>query len=163
MSHDTAYGMPFDQVVREYGPLIRTAARKVLRSDADVDDAVQETSIKLFLNHGCYDPNLRLAPWIYAIAVNTAKDVQRKRRRWEVSLENVADPLVPSPEKRYQAGKDLEILMAALTGPQREVLELTGLEGLTEMETAALLGVPLGTIKTRIRRAKIRMRELYSN
>lgn len=135
----------------------------------DASDCGQETMLRIWRSLGSYRGDCAFESWIYRIAANVCLDLLRKRgREKQVPLEPMReqgyDPPDPAPGTEEQAvsreeGNRLRRLIAALPEEQRDPLVMTQLEGLSYAEAAALLGVSEGTVKSRVNRAKARLKE----
>ena len=140
-----------------YAYLVRTGV-----AAADRDDLFQNVFLKVHAAAGSYDPGRPLAPWIFTIVANTVRNHFRGRPQdqgaaSEQDPDDLADP-APDPERiaqGRQAVARLEAAMAALPLVQREVLVLTALGGLRQQEVAEALELPLNTVKTHLRRARL--------
>jgi RNA polymerase sigma-70 factor (ECF subfamily) len=139
----------------------------MLGGDAAAQDLVQDTFVKLWRNADRYDTTRgRLETWVLLIARSLAIDTLRRRVLESRSLESVGRPReaddAPGPDE-VAGTADLAArarrAMDGLTGEQRAALELAYFGGKTSAEVAELEGIPLGTAKTRIRTALIRLRE----
>jgi RNA polymerase sigma-70 factor (ECF subfamily) len=134
-------------------------ALRILRERTEAEDVVQEAFVQVWRQAGRYDPG-RGSPeaWLCAIVRTRAIDRLRRRlsRREQPEIpEPTAATTTPAPEGVLAVRKALQILSA----DQRRALELAYYEGLTQSEIARRLDEPLGTIKTRIRTAMLRLRE----
>jgi RNA polymerase sigma-70 factor (ECF subfamily) len=139
----------------------------MLGGDAAAQDLVQDTFVKLWRNAERYDTTRgRLETWVLLIARSLAIDTLRRRVLESRSLEATGRPReaddAPGPDE-LAGTADLAArarrAMEGLTGEQRAALELAYFGGKTSAEVAELEGIPLGTAKTRIRTALIRLRE----
>ena len=158
----------FEQIVMRYQrPVLSLIVRKV-RDPGLAEDLAQETFIKAHRALHTFDPSRRLASWLFKIANNTAIDYLRKkqlptealdsgdseRRSW---IDSVEDDTSLSAQRRIegqQLGELLAQTMARLRPDYREVLTLRFVEGLSYVEVAEVTGQPLGTVKTKIHRAR---------
>jgi RNA polymerase sigma-70 factor (ECF subfamily) len=128
-----------------------------------VDEAVQDTFVAVWRSAGRWDGRGEVAAWIWGIGVRRLIDQLRSRPRPTVQL--VGDPIrgaEPSAEERVLAGVeygDLAGALGRLSPELRAVVQATVLDGLTTREAGALLGLPTGTVKTRMMRAKAQLRE----
>ena len=129
---------------------------------ADRDDVFQNIFLKVHAGAGSYQPARPLGPWIFTIVANTVRNHFRGRPPdqgavSEQDTDNLADP-APDPE-RVARGRQtlarLEVAMAALPLAQREVLVLIALGDLRQQEVAEALDLPLNTVKTHLRRARL--------
>ena len=151
---------------RHAAPIHRFAGRRL--GDQMADDVVAETFLAAFRRRKRYD--LRRAdarPWLYGIAAN----VIGKHRRAEVRMLRAfartgADPvaaghadLVDSRVCAAAVQRDLAAALAALTAGDRDVLLLIAWADLSYEETAAALGIPVGTVRSRLHRARRKVRE----
>lgn len=144
----------------------RHAAWLVLRlsrrcADPDVvDQAVQDTFVAIWRKPGAYAGTGEVAAWIWGIAVRRLID--QLRRRGPVLRWPAADEVQRSAEDEVLVGVQHGDLAGAMTGlsPElRAVVQATVLDGLTTREAARLLGIPSGTVKTRMARARTELRE----
>lgn len=139
----------------------------MLGSDAAAQDLVQDTFVKVWRKAATYDVTRgKLETWILLVARSLAIDALRRRVLEARSLEATgrpreADPAA-GPEELAETG-DLadraRRAMARLSGEQRSALELAYFGGRTSAEVAEMEGIPVGTAKTRIRSALMRLRE----
>ena len=136
------------------------------------EDCGQETMIRIWRNLESYRGDCALESWIYRIAANCCMDYLRKKKRdrsvsMEPLRENGFDPADPSPgtEDRVVAEDEHRRLRKAITqlpDEQREALILTQLEKIPYEEAARMLSVSEGTVKSRVNRAKARLKEILS-
>lgn len=139
----------------------------MLGSDAAAQDLVQDTFVKLWRNADRYDKTRgKLETWVLLVARSLAIDALRRRVLEARSLEATGRPREddPSagPEELAETGDMADRArraMAGLSGEQRAALELAYFGGKTSAEVAELEGIPVGTAKTRIRSALLRLRE----
>ena len=136
------------------------------------EDCGQEAMIRIWRNLANYRGECALESWVYRIAANCCMDWLRKKKRdRSVSMEPLKeqgfDPADPSPGTEEQAvQKDerrrLREAIRQLPDDQREALILTQLEKVPYEEAAQALGVSEGTVKSRVNRAKARLKEILS-
>lgn len=144
---------------RHFGWLVLRLRRRC--SDEEiVDDAVQDTFLTIWRNAGRFRGEGAVSSWIWGIAVRRLIDLIRRRpkRDWA----GVADRLEPSAEELVLLGieyGDLAGVLDRLSPELRAVIRATALDGLSNREAAALLGIPTGTVKTRLMRARRELRE----
>jgi RNA polymerase sigma-70 factor (ECF subfamily) len=167
---DSALAALYDRHCRAAYSLIL----RILRSPADADDVLQETFVRVWARADTYDSRLGApAAWLIRIARNRAIDRVRARRvRADISVAPAerADGsfAVPEPETRTTPEHALHDTMttravgsalAHLPAVQRELIEAAFFDGFTHHELAVRFGVPLGTVKTRIRTGLAALRE----
>ena len=136
------------------------------------EDCGQEAMIRIWRNLANYRGECALESWVYRIAANCCMDWLRKKKRDKsVSMEPMQeqgfDPADPSPGTEEQVvAKDerqrLREAIAQLPDDQREALILTQLEKIPYDEVAQSLGISEGTVKSRVNRAKARLKEILS-
>lgn len=148
---------------RIWGLLLRSTA-----NEADAEDLFQEVWIRVVRAAGDFDPGQRFAPWLYRIVVNLLRDAARRRKAMPVaptadgvlpergSRERPADELVAAS----QEARALHRAIASLPEGQRDVLLLRWIEGLGEREVAEAVGIPPGTVKSRLHHAMKNLRSL---
>ncbi|MDG3006843.1 sigma-70 family RNA polymerase sigma factor [Paludisphaera mucosa] len=149
----------FEAILGRHGPMVRGVCGRLLRDPHDADDAFQATFLVLARDGGkLRDPD-RLASWLYSIArrVSVRARVRADRRR--------AEPLVadfPAREEDRAEWSDvlpvLDAELARLPTGQRDVLALCLLGGASEQEASRRLDCPVGTVKSRLSRAKEALR-----
>jgi RNA polymerase sigma factor (sigma-70 family) len=129
-------------------------ARAILGRETDAEDAVAETFYKMIRHGGQLRHAEAFPAWVRTVLVNECRRLLR-RRPW-VSLEGLAEAgyaLVDEGQRPSEVLLDLERLLARLSPSEREVLTLKYLHDLTVAEIAETLGVPEGTVKSRLSRA----------
>jgi RNA polymerase sigma-70 factor (ECF subfamily) len=133
--------------------------------DADaVSEAVQDTFVAVWKSAGRWNAQGEPTAWLWGIAIRRLIGVLRSRGRWERSAaaEKLAEPeIVVAAEDQVLLGVEHGDLAGALRGlsPElRAVVQATVLDGLTTREAGQLLGIPSGTVKTRMMRARVELR-----
>lgn len=132
------------------------AARSILDSDADAEDAVSEALLRAWQSFGRLKNDAALRAWLLKITVNCAKEQRRKGAR--VTYTDDLEPLAGSAEDRQYDG--LWDAVLALPEDQRTAVVLFYYEDMTLSQIAAVLGVAQGTVKSRLSRARGRLREM---
>jgi len=133
-------------------------------SDPDiVAEALQDTWLAVW-KAPRWDGSGAVGAWLWGIAIRRLIGVLRRRNRWEQVREHrddAGDDLVVSAEDRVLVGVehgDLAGALASLSPELRSVVQATVLDGLTTKEAARLLGIPRGTVKSRMARARVELR-----
>lgn len=142
-----------------YSGLVHALALRILRHGADAEDVVQEVFLQAWRQAARFDATRgSVEAWLCTIARSRALDRLRRRvsRREDPGAAAPAPSAIPRNEEALAVRKAI----GGLSEDQRQALELAYYEGLTQSEIAARLGEPLGTVKTRIRTAMIRLREV---
>lgn len=150
-------------LMRLHNRTLYRAARAILRDDADAEDAVQEAWLKAYRSLASFRGSSKLSTWLVRIAVNEAL-MRRRGSATPVDLHRVEDRIAdePGPEvhaQRRETERVLEAHIDALPERYREVFVLRGLEEFNVEETAAALGIPEATVRTRYFRARRLLRE----
>ncbi|BFI95837.1 MAG: RNA polymerase sigma factor [Rhodanobacter sp.] len=137
-------------------PRLRRLARALVGQPADADDLVQVVLERALARSAQWRPDAALDKWVFAIARNAWRDELRARGRAqhlfapEEAGETVADGSAALPVQRLELAQAL----AALPSDHREVVALVLIEGLSYDEAAAMLEVPVGTVTSRLARAR---------
>lgn len=159
----------FEMLMRRYTPSLTRFLRRFMRDSDDVQDVVQETFIKAYMGINRFRSNSTFSTWIFRIGINAAKDGLALRQRHGPQLSSLGDedddsktmmearPDLDTPESKLETKEAMTLLEAALeTLPkeQRMSFELRELEGLTYEEIAWQMNCPVGTVRSRIHRAR---------
>jgi RNA polymerase sigma-70 factor (ECF subfamily) len=144
----------FDALVRLYQQPVWRFLCHLVADPALAEDLAQETFLRAYRNLGTFAHQSRFSTWLFQIARNAGIDALRHRERGARLLEvvPVADSR-PSPE----AGAELEAGLAALSPKLREALLVVEVLGYRYREAAIILGVPEGTVKSRVHQARVRL------
>src|SRR3954447_7225340 len=157
--------MAYEELVRRYQDVaVRTA--HLISPDGDAEDAAQEAFVKAHAALGRFRPDAPFRPWLLRIVANEARNRRRSAgRRAGLALraaeDRPSDDAAPSPESAVLAQEQRASLVAAINGlrdEDREVIGARYLLDLSETETAEALGIPRGTVKSRLSRALGRLR-----
>ena len=140
-------------------PRLRRFAHGLSRSPSDADDLTQMTVERALRSKAQWQPGTRLDSWLYKIMRNLWIDTVRSRGRKDQveAPPQEAELLGHDPRDGIEAGIDLRRVMAAmdkLPSEQREVVALILIEGFGYPETAELLGLPIGTVSSRLVRGR---------
>ncbi len=161
----------FDLLVKRYkDPLINFIYR-FLGSQTDAEDVLQETFLRLYKNKHYYKEIAKFSTWIYTIAGNLAKTELRKRRRRtffsinqfggeEKDYEIPDDSNNPEQETNTQITDDIiQAAIERLSPKFKEVIILRDIQGFSYEEIADMIQVPLGTVKSRVNRARLKLQD----
>jgi len=142
-------------------PRLRRYARALTRDATRADDLVQSCLARALAKQHLWQPGTDLRAWLFTLLHNQhVNDVRRSLREGvSVAVEDVAPVLtVQSNAAASLQLRDLEAAMAKLPEEQRQVILLVGLEGLRYEEVAVILGVPIGTVRSRLSRGRDNLR-----
>jgi RNA polymerase sigma factor (sigma-70 family) len=143
-------GDAFAELVRRHGPLVLGVCRRALGNSADADDALQATFLALARRPGAVRRQDTAAPWLYRVALRTARKLARRRRPTAPAPDPSA---VPEPARALSAAElcaGLDAELARLPERLRAPLVLCYLDGLTRDEAARRLRWSVGTLKRRL-------------
>jgi len=160
----------FDELVQRFkGPLLNFIYR-IIGDSNYAEDLLQETFVRLWLNRDSYREIARFSTWIYTVAGNLAKSELRRQRirRWlplggnneERGIElpdTSADPHRDLEQRNIQRRVDEEI--RKLPKVFREVIILRDIQELSYEEVSSILKIPLGTVKSRVNRGRLRLQK----
>jgi RNA polymerase sigma-70 factor (ECF subfamily) len=159
----------FETLLRQHQRMLLRAARAILRDDAEAEDAVQEACLAAYRALGSFRGESKLSTWLVQITVNEA--LMRRRRLARSSSAMPIDPyadgaqnaeLAPGPEgdaAEMELRHSIDERVELLPEEYREVFRLRALEEASVAETAAALGIPEATVRTRYFRARRLLRE----
>ena len=156
----------FEELVRKYQDKIYNLCRYMLQDARDAQDAAQDAFLKAYSNVKEFRADSALYSWLYRIAVNTCLDYRKKVRPEQIEDEALLDRLAshePSPERVYRSkeiGHALQAALQRLPEHLRAAIVLKEIEGLSYEEIAKVLHTSLGTVKSRISRAREELRQL---
>jgi RNA polymerase sigma factor (sigma-70 family) len=171
VSETVAWTPPsWDEVVRVHADRVYRLAYRLSGNRADAEDLTQETFVRVFRSLADYSPGT-FEGWLHRITTNLFLDMARRRQRirFDALPEDVNDRLASTaagPEQTYaEMNLDPEIQQAldALPPDFRAAVVLCDLEELSYEEIAATLGVKVGTVRSRIHRGRVLLREALAH
>lgn len=159
----TGDGRAFGRVFDRHAPRLRRHAAGLVPTAADADDVVGVVFLEAWRRRDAVRfVDDSLLPWLLVTATNSAHNVTRGARRHRLFLGRFPrDDVAPDPADHIGDG-DAVTAMRGLGLADQRVLTLCVLEGLSEREAAVALGVPPGTVKSRLHRAKARLHQRYT-
>jgi len=155
-----------DNILAEI-PRLRRYAYVLLRDQTSADDLVQDSLERALSRQNLFQPGTNLRAWLFTIMHNLHVNAIIKARRAPPAgnTEDFADSqrsaIAPTQGDRLVM-RDLERALGTLSKDQRSVVLLVGVEGLTYAETAGVLGVPVGTVMSRLARGRNRLHSLLN-
>jgi RNA polymerase sigma-70 factor, ECF subfamily len=166
----------FYELVRPHERRVYAAALAILRNETDAEDVAQEAMLKAFANIRQFRAEARFSTWLIQITVNEA--LMRRRKERTVVMEGMAQPdeegeyrprefadwrEIPSEAlERKEVRRKLAEALAKLDQKYREVFVLRDIEHLNIQETAEALGISIASVKTRLLRARLMLRDLLA-
>lgn len=154
------------EAFRRWSPLVHTIARRSLRDHTDAEDVTQRVFLKAWRSRGSFDPDRRPMPaWLVGITRHVIADRHSEHSR-ERDLQQRVEAASAEPSPGVTPGiadqvADAVVVadgLARLDQPRRQIVELSFFDGLTHSQIAASLDLPLGTVKSHIRRGLIELK-----
>ena len=162
----------FGVLVRCYQERLYNSVYRLVENAEDAQDVVQEAFLNAYQSLDGFKGDSLFFTWLYRIAVNTAISLKRKQRatvRIDMGRngEPLIEPLDPSEESRpghaleqAEQGRRIREALARLSAEHRAVLVMKDMEGQKYETMAEILQVPIGTIRSRLHRARLELREV---
>ncbi len=155
---ETALGVLY----RRYSRMVYSLARRIVRDEAATEEIVQDAFMKLWKNAGVFDASRGgVSTWLLTITHHASVDHLRRVSKPVSYPEEPVLEAIPDHTRTQDHVETvmLDAAMTALKSDERELIELAYFEGLSHAQIASRTGLPLGTIKTRIRATLARLRE----
>ena len=159
----------WEQVVREHSARVYRLAYRLSGNAQDAEDLTQETFVRVFRSLADYTPGT-FEGWLHRITTNLFLDLVRRRQRIRFdALPEDTERLpgrAPSPEQVYadtHLDPQIQAALDALPPDFRVAVVLCDIEGLTYEEIAATLGIKLGTVRSRIHRGRVQLRDALAH
>lgn len=156
----------FQTLVVRYRRRLFAVCYQVLGDAQDAEDATQETFVRLARRGGGFRSEARLSTWLYRVARNVAIDqVRHDARRPSTpvaEIRAVEEPVVEDHTAASATADALRTALARLDERSRHLLLLVTVEGLSYADAAAATDLPVGTVKSRVSRARLRLGELLA-
>ena len=160
----------FGELVTRYEKKLARYGTKFLSNPEDITDLVQDVFLKAYQNMKRFDATLKFSPWIYRIAHNEFVTALRKRSRRpliHVDFDTfMTHPVYDDPSEREREQKEMRVVLEKgieeLPDKYREVLILFYLEELSYQEVADVLHVPVATVGIRLKRAREKLKNIYT-
>ena len=161
----------FGELVSRYQARLYNAAVRLVDQPEDAADVVQDAFLNAYQSLRSFKGESEFFTWLYRIAFNTAISLKR-RKRATVSLDGTGPETGHEPDdpseyvrpgaalERTEEETQLQEALNRLSHEHREVLVLKDIEGMKYEEIAVILGVPVGTIRSRLHRARLELRDL---
>jgi len=162
-------------VITHHSARFRRIALGHLSNVADAEDAVQDALLSALAHVHQFRGQAKMSTWLTTIVINSARMKLRRRLtsvqstldetdgQQDLPLENIVSDTRPGPEEAYRE-REIAVTLAQATSRLSPTLRITfqlrDIDGLSIRETSDLLGVPRGTIKARLARARVRLREV---
>jgi RNA polymerase sigma-70 factor (ECF subfamily) len=158
----------FDELMTRYAASIYKVAYSLLRNHADADDASQETFIRAYKAIARFDERFQFYTWARRICVNFCFNQMKRGRKFlflplpladsETESADIADPKPVAADSGLR--RDLDRALEKLPADQRTIFVLRVNEEMSYNEISEMLGIPIGTVMSRLNRAREKLREL---
>src|ERR1700676_2733379 len=164
----------FEILCKQSASTVFHLARRMMRNNEDAEDVVQESFQQAFIHLKSFNGDSRFSTWLSRIAINAAlMKLRKKHRLWDVSLDESAETgesssridvedQGPNPEQLYAQKERQRILSEAmndLTPGMRRAIELREIDERSTEETARIMGISVGAVKTRVFHGRRKLRE----
>jgi RNA polymerase sigma-70 factor, ECF subfamily len=153
----------FARLLQNEIPRLRRYARALTRDPARADDLAQSCLVRAIAKEHLWEPGTDLRAWLFTILHNqNVNEIRRSAREGVVvAVEDVAPVLTVAPRAGASLQlRDLERAIRLPPAEQRQVILLVGLEGMRSEEVAAVLDIPIGTVRSRLSRGREMLRRL---
>ena len=153
----------FHRLIEQEIPRLRRYARALTRSADRADDLVQETLLRAIAKVHLWQPGTDIRAWLFTIMHNQYVNMVRRAMRdgANIDIEQMSSALVATTDPTASRQlRELEHGLSRLRDEQREVILLVGLEGMSYEAAAQILGVPVGTVRSRLSRGRDALRRL---
>lgn len=144
---------------------LRRYARSLTRDSAQADDLVHDTLVRALERQGSLRPGTNLRTWLMTVLHNAFIDDQRRRKveaRYADALGHIVEEATPPAQEGHVRLAQVREAFQRLPAEQREALHLVTIEGLAYQEAADVLGIPIGTLMSRLGRARAALRTIES-
>ncbi len=158
----------FTALTERYRQRIFAVCFRVLKNNADAQDAAQEALVKIYLKLSSFGFKSQFSSWVFTIARNSALDLLRKKKQ-DVSMEALSESgfELPSPGLLPETSAEhaelkltLTALINSLPPEQRDCLVLMDMDGYSIEEIGEILSIPTGTVKSRLHRGREKLRDM---
>jgi RNA polymerase sigma-70 factor (ECF subfamily) len=172
----------FEQLVHRYERELYNYLRHYLGDAQMAEDVFQTTFLQVHLKCDKFEPGRKVRPWLYTVATNQAIDAQRRNRRHQMvsldrrfggsgrddvaALVDLLDSGDASPTEQFESAQrqeEVRTVVDRLPEPLRQVVILVYYQGLKYREAAEALGIPVGTVKSRLHSAIFKLNEALTH
>ena len=157
----------FATLMRRHEDRVFSVCLRIMGNRSGALDATQETFLTLYRKASQYQATAAVGTWLYRIAINICYDLLRKeRRRPSEAMPSYLDPADPRAGDMYTSAElrpSVEAALGTLTPDFRAVVVLSDLEGMSLPEVAEALEIPVGTVKSRLFRARRQLAGVLGN
>ena len=163
----------FEILVGNYQQRIYASLFAMLGNRQDAEDVTQETFLTAFRKLDQFERRSSFYTWLHRIAFNTAIDLQRRKKRTKNQFSSGDMTETSEPKEQYSHSPpsivmaketvfQVQIALSRLDEERRSIIVLRDLQGVDYAEIAGFLGIPIGTVRSRLHRARIELREIMT-
>ncbi len=157
----------FSELVDAHQDRVFATCLRMLRNRDEALDATQDTFLTVFRKADKYRAEAAFSTWLYRVTINTCYDHLRKRKRKQADrLPEMYDPVDPRSTDAFEAVEvrpDIEAALARLSPEFRGVVIVVDLQGMSLEQASDILEIPVGTVKSRLFRARRQLAEMLGN
>lgn len=152
-----------ERAIEQYGKATYNFAYRLTGNDADASDLTQEAFIRVFRAWESFKPGTSFLSWIYRIVTNLYRD-ELRRRKGRFYQEEIPERAVAPIEEYVEAhlSEPVSKALAGLTLEQRKIVLLADVEGCSYQEIGQIVGCSVGTVRSRLHRARGQLRKLVN-
>jgi RNA polymerase sigma-70 factor (ECF subfamily) len=148
-----SYERVLRQIAAAVRPLVRRGLARAGRSDADVEDVVQEVLLAVHLKQHTWDATRPIEPWVHAIARHKLVDALRRRNgNFDLPIDDFSEKLAAEEESPSASGHEVERHLAQLPAGQRAVVHAVAVEGVSIGDAAERLKMTAGAVRVALHR-----------
>ena len=168
----------FKELVRDQQAAIYRLLYRLMGDASEAEDLAQEVFVRVFMSIGQFRADSRLSTWLFRIATNHAQNrlryLARRGRKERRTYDEHMDPAAISSDttariaqpdrlvEGFQAERHMQLALATLDAEQRSLIVLRDLESLSYEEVRQITGLPIGTVKSRLHRARLQLFQSYT-
>jgi len=158
----------FEDLIRAYEKKIYSIAYNMMNNREDAQDVTQETVLKIYRSLRMFNGKSTFSAWIYKVTTNTCLDELRKRKHTSLSIEKMAEDGLQLGDEAYSSeellsqkllGQRISTEIDTLSTDYKLMIVLRDVQGMSYQEIADMTGISIGTVKSRINRARKQLRE----
>lgn len=154
-----------EHAIEQYGKATYNFAHRLTRNEADAADLTQEAFIRVYRAWRSFKPGTSFLSWIYRIVTNLHRDELRRRKGRFYQEEEIPEQAV-QPIEEYverQLSEPVSRALADLAAEQRQIVLLADIEGFSYQEIGKIVGCSVGTVRSRLHRARGQLRKLVNH
>lgn len=153
----------FNTLVERYKLRLFNLIYRLLQNKEEAEDVLQETFLRVYRERESYDPTYAFSTWIYTIALNLCKNELKRRKKFKFFgidlIKNSREFASEGIKQDNRLGSTLEKAILSLPVKYRTAFLLRDVNGLSYEEISEFMGIPMGTVKSRVNRARLMLRD----